>query len=63
MQAAHDIMHLGEKGWDHVEFPGVVKRSSIGSLVLGSVSLAVQSVMDIVGVEHDIGLYVVRITL
>lgn len=40
LQATHDIIHYGTdiSKYDHVEFPGVVPRTFIGSLVLGAIS-------------------------
>ena len=43
VQAVHDILYLGVGrdslgGYDHVEFPGVVTRTYIGSLVISLLS-------------------------
>ncbi|KAJ8654422.1 hypothetical protein O0I10_009863 [Lichtheimia ornata] len=47
LQATHDILHYGSDiaNYDHVEFPGVVPRTFIGSLVLGAITKMILFVM------------------
>ncbi|KAG2225899.1 hypothetical protein INT45_006595 [Circinella minor] len=47
IQAAHDVMHHGGNinAYDHVEFPGVVPRSFLGSIILGSIAQAIVTIL------------------
>jgi alpha-1,6-mannosyltransferase len=63
MQAAHDYLHFGEAGWDHVEFPGVVKRSSVGALVLSLVVYPAYAVLKHLGCSDLAGQLLVRAAL
>ncbi|KAG7191459.1 dolichyl-P-Man:Man(7)GlcNAc(2)-PP-dolichol alpha-1,6-mannosyltransferase [Scheffersomyces spartinae] len=77
IQAAHDVMTYGvypqtviEDNYDHVNFPGVVPRTFVGSLVLGYIAKAIMGLFTVLGIDLSrmsdsqiIGQYIVRGTL
>ncbi|KAF4700371.1 hypothetical protein FOZ62_005206 [Perkinsus olseni] len=69
MQAVHDFLYHGTdlQAYDHVEFPGVVPRTFLGSLVLAVSSWPTVRLMDLtMGHLQDnriLSLYVVRGTM
>jgi alpha-1,6-mannosyltransferase len=61
MQATHDILEgLGLVDFDHLDFPGVVPRTFIGSLVLAVVVVPFTKMMSLLNVSKFSSQYLVR---
>lgn len=61
MQAAHDVMVYGvypekvvQQNYDHVNFPGVVPRSFVGSLFLGYIAKGIVSLLALLGIDVSV---------
>lgn len=65
-QAVHDILFLGPRlsEYDHLEFPGVVPRSFLGSVAMAALSMAPKIItVDMMGASKVICLFIARTAL
>ena len=61
MQASHDLLNmLPLQNFDHLEFPGVVPRTFLGSLTLAAATLPGHWLVRAMGASSFIGQYLVR---
>lgn len=65
VQAMHDILYHGHhiENYDHLEFPGVVPRTFIGSLLVSSLASPLVFVMTLLQLPKIYGLLAVRLAL
>ncbi|KAI9315694.1 hypothetical protein BX666DRAFT_1816887, partial [Dichotomocladium elegans] len=65
LQAIHDVIHYGPdlSRYDHLDFPGVVPRTFVGSVIIGAISkviLSIPRIYEYVPVDEQV---VVRLVL
>ncbi|KAK9827294.1 hypothetical protein WJX81_001546 [Elliptochloris bilobata] len=65
LHAAHDLLfHHGDLAkYDHFEFPGVVPRSFLGSVLLAALSAPAALLLSVLGAEKGAAQYAVRAAL